>query len=331
MPELPDVEVYRRFFRRYAAGKTVETISADPTIVRNATPQALRQALRGKTFEDPDRHGKWLICRTEGPALLLHFGMTGDLVWSGEEPERHRHDRLTIGFAGGEELRYRNMRKLGGVWLTHDEGETQDILGPLGPDALALGRRAFLELLRRRRGGVKAALMDQSFVAGVGNIIADEVLWHARIHPRRRIESLGEEERKLLFTQLHGVLRDAVEGYDYIPRKRSWLSHVRGLPDARCPRCASPLQRTTVAGRTTYFCSRCQVPDPYHGPGDRDSKDGADGSALLGGARLARRGHRYPQRDPAVRDVGAAAGRSPRARTGRSRRAPGSGGGSVNR
>jgi formamidopyrimidine-DNA glycosylase len=262
VPELPDVEAYRRFFRRYATGRRVESVSADPTIVRNATPQAIDRALRGRTFEDPDRHGKWLICRTDGAALLLHFGMTGDLVWSGEERERHRHDRLTIRFEGGEELRYRNMRKLGGVWLAHDDDEVRAVLGPLGPDALAIGRKEFLELLGRRRGGVKAALMDQTLVAGIGNIIADEVLWRARIHPRRRIESLDREERRRLYTVVHDILRQAVEGYDYLPRKRSWLSHVRGLPDARCPRCGSQLQRTTVAGRTTYFCPRCQGPDP---------------------------------------------------------------------
>ncbi|HEV8421483.1 MAG TPA: DNA-formamidopyrimidine glycosylase family protein [Actinomycetota bacterium] len=262
MPELPDVEAYRRFFRRHAVGRKIETVSADPTIIRNTTPRVLRRALQGRTFEDPDRLGKWLICPTDGPTLLLHFGMTGDLIWSGEEPERHRHDRLILGFEGGDELRYRNMRKLGGVWLAHDQEEAGAVLGPLGPDALAIGRREFLDLLGRRRGGVKAALMDQSFVAGVGNIIADEVLWHARIHPRRRIESLGEDERRRLFHELHKILREAVMGYDYIPRKRSWLSGVRGLPDARCPRCASPLRRATVAGRTTYFCPTCQRPDP---------------------------------------------------------------------
>lgn len=261
MPELPDVEAYRRFFRQTAAGKRIERIWADPTIVRNATPSALERAVRGRIFQDPERHGKWLICPTDGPTLLLHFGMTGDLIWSGEEPERHRHDRLIIGFEGGDELRYRNMRKLGGVWLTHDDDETKGVLGSLGPDALALPRKVFLHLLGRRRGGVKAALMDQTFVAGVGNIIADEVLWQARIHPRRRIESLTEEERRRLFTVMHKILREAVEGYDYIPRKRSWLSGVRGLPDARCPRCGSPLQRTTVGGRTTYFCPHCQGSD----------------------------------------------------------------------
>ena len=262
MPELPDVEAYRRFFRRYAAGKRIERVSADPTIVRNATPHALDQALRGRRFSDPDRHGKWLISRTDGPTLLLHFGMTGDLIWSGEEPDRHRHDRLTLTLEGGEELRYRNMRKLGGVWLAHDEQELNQILGSLGPDALAIRRRDFLELLARRRGGLKAALMDQTFLAGVGNILADEVLWHARIHPRQSIQSLGDEARGRLYTELHRVLREAVEGYDYIPRKRSWLSSVRGAPEARCPRCTSRLQRTTVAGRTTYFCPRCQGPDP---------------------------------------------------------------------
>lgn len=262
MPELPDVEAYRRFFVRHAAGRTIKSVWADPTIVRNATPQALQRAMRGRTFQDPDRRGKWLICRSDGPTLLLHFGMTGDLVWSGDEPERHRHDRLILGFEGGEEIRYRNMRKLGGIWLAHDEEETRRVLGPLGPDALAIRRREFLDLLRRRRGGVKAALMDQTFVAGVGNIIADEVLWHARIHPRRRTESLTEEERRRLFDEMHKILRQAVEGYDYIPRKRSWLSGVRGVPDARCPRCKSPLERATVAGRTTYFCPHCQGPDP---------------------------------------------------------------------
>jgi formamidopyrimidine-DNA glycosylase len=262
MPELPDVEAYRRFFGRYAAGKRIHGVAADPTIVRNTTPRALDKALRGRRLQDPDRLGKWLICRTDGATLLLHFGMTGDLIWSGEEPARHRHDRLTLRLEDGGELRYRNMRKLGGAWLAHDEQELDAILGALGPDALAIRRREFLELLDRRRGGVKAALMDQTFVAGVGNIIADEVLWHARIHPRQPIQTLGTEERSRLYTELRRVLREAVEGYDYIPRKRSWLSGVRGLPGATCPRCTTPLQRTTVAGRTTYSCPRCQGPDP---------------------------------------------------------------------
>ena len=268
MPELPDVEVYRRFFREHATGKTVRSVGADPTILRNIDPRGLARALRGRRFEDPDRHGKWLIAWTDGPALLLHFGMTGDLIWSGDEPARHRHDRLWMEFAEGGELRYRNMRKLGGVWLAHDPDEAARVMGALGPDALTVGRRTFQELLSRRRGGVKAALMDQSLVAGVGNLIADETLWQARLHPRRRIETLDEEERSRLFTSMHRVLKEAVDHFDYVPRKRTWLSHVRGRPGATCPRCKTPLARTVAGGRTTYFCPSCQPqPEPHPPPG----------------------------------------------------------------
>ena len=160
---------------------------------------------------------------------------------------------------GGDELRYRNMRKLGGAWLAHDRDEAAGVLGRLGPDALAIGRREFLERLARRRGGVKAALMDQAFVAGVGNLVADEVLWQTRLHPKRRVESLAAAERADLYGRMHAVLKEAVDRYDFIARKRSWLSHVRGVPGAACPRCGTPLERITAAGRTTYFCPACQV------------------------------------------------------------------------
>ena len=259
MPELPDVESYRRFFARHALGRTVQgVVVPDPTILRNCTSRALDDALRGHRFGEPARIGKWLIGWTDGPALLLHFGMTGFLVWSKDEPERHRHDRVILELDGGDELRYRNMRKLGGAWLAHEESEVREILGPLGPDALAISRREFLDRLSRKRGGVKATLMDQTFVAGVGNLVADEVLWQAGLHPRRAVESLEDDDRVRLYRTMHAVLKESVDKYDYIPRKRSWLSHVRGRLDARCPRCDSPLERITAAGRTTYFCPRDQ-------------------------------------------------------------------------
>jgi formamidopyrimidine-DNA glycosylase len=261
VPELPDVEAYRRFFVRHAAGHTVgRVVVTDPTILRNAVPEALDRALRGRRFAEPERHGKWLLCWTDGPALLLHFGMTGDLIWSGEEPERHRHDRVIVELDAGE-IRYRNMRKLGGAWLAHDRVEAAAVMGELGPDALAISRKEFLDRLSRRRGGLKALLMNQRLVAGVGNLIADEVLWQARLHPRRRTEDLSDAERRELYRKMHSVLKESVERFDYVPRKRGWLNHVRGLPGAVCPRCKTPLARITVGGRTTYYCPTCQ-PEP---------------------------------------------------------------------
>ena len=261
VPELPEVETYRRFFAERAVGRTVHrVVVTDRTIVRNASARAFARALAGRTFLQADRQGKWMLARTEGPTLLVHFGMTGDLIWSGDEPQRHRHDRVILELVGGHELRYRNVRKLGGVWLAHDADEEREVLGDLGPDALAAGRREFVDRLSRRRGGAKALLMNQRFVAGVGNLIADEVLWQARIHPKRRVESLDAADRARLFRVLRKVLTTAVQEFDYLESRPAWLNHVRGEPGARCPRCRAPLARVTAAGRTTYLCPRCQPP-----------------------------------------------------------------------
>jgi formamidopyrimidine-DNA glycosylase len=152
------------------------------------------------------------------------------------------------------------MRKLGGVWLAHDEAEARAITGGLGPDALSVNRRRFRELLAPRRGGAKAVLMDQTFVAGIGNLLADEILWQARIHPKRRLETMTASEKERLFEAMRKVVRESVAAHeDYIPKKTTWLLYVRGAPGAVCPRCRTPLERTTAAGRTTWFCPSCQA------------------------------------------------------------------------
>jgi formamidopyrimidine-DNA glycosylase len=257
VPELPDVEHDRRVLAEHATGRRIErTLTTDPGILRNVSPSDLDRALRGHRFEEPERHGKWLLAWTTGPAVLIHFGMTGDLIPAGDGAGRHRHDRVIFELDRGE-LRYRNMRKLGGVWLAHDREEAGTILGPLGPDALTLDRRGFRSLLARRRGRVKAALMDQRLLAGIGNLLADEALWRAGIHPARRIADLDPEERDRLFEAIRSVVRTSVERFDRLPT--GWLIHVRGRPGAGCPRCGTPLARTVVGGRTTYFC-------PVHQP-----------------------------------------------------------------
>ena len=257
MPELPEVEGYRRYFAEHAAGRTVRSLVADPTILRNTTMRGLRAALVGHRFGAPERRGKWLVAWTDGPALLLHFGMTGELIWAEDARGRHRWDRLIVVFEDGE-LRYRNMRKLGGVWLAHGPDEVAVLLGGLGPDALTLTPRGFDQLLARRRGGVKAALMDQAVLAGVGNLLADEILWRARIHPRRRIDSLSSQERRRLGTAMRSVVRRTAADGDEAMTKGRWLMPVRDKPGARCPRCRTPLARTEAAGRTTYVCPNCQ-------------------------------------------------------------------------
>ena len=259
MPELPDVEHLRRRWERDAAGRRVRrVVVTDAGILRGGvTPEAVDAALRGRRFEAPDRIGKWLLARTDGPTAILHFGMDGGLHRGTGREGRHRHDRVIFELEDGE-VRFRNLRKLGGLWLAHDEAELGSILRGVGPDALALPRADLARRLRARRGQAKAALMDQSLVAGIGNLVADEVLWQARLHPKRRLDELGDAGIAALAATVRSVLREAVDRYDYIERKRSWLSNVRGRPGAVCPRCGSPLERTVAAGRTTWFCPVCQ-------------------------------------------------------------------------
>ncbi len=257
MPELSDVEGFRRYFARYAAGRRIESVAvADPALLRNATPQALGRVLRGRRFDQPGRHGKWLIAPAGDAAVLLHFGMTGLLAWSGRRTERHRHDRVVFVLRGGE-LRYRNMRRFGGVWLARSERQRDELLGSLGPDAMDLDREGLRELLRRRRGGAKSALMDQTVIAGLGNLLSDEILWRARVHPRRAIGQLSGRRLSRLHAEMRKVLVEA-NRHARVPGKRGWLTGARDRRDARCPRCGAGLRRGTVAGRTTVWCPRCQ-------------------------------------------------------------------------
>lgn len=231
-------------------------ITADASIVRNATPAALDAALVDERFAEPERRGKWLLAWTGGPAMLWHFGMTGDVIPAIDAAGRHPHDRLVVQLDRGE-VRYRNMRKFGGVWLAHERAEAERILAGVGPDAMSIDRGSFLRRMRTRRGRVKPAMLDQRLVSGIGNLVADEVLWHARIHPASPIPLLSDRDLERLRGRLAAVLRRWVDASNGLPR--GWLIGARG-PGGACPRCTTPLARSTVGGRTTYHCPRCQPP-----------------------------------------------------------------------
>jgi formamidopyrimidine-DNA glycosylase len=260
MPELPDVEGYRRYWSRYMTGERARRVEVlTPAIVRNRRASTLRDSLRGRRFGRPDRHGKWMLASTDGPTLVLHFGMTGGLHWSGQDRGgRHRHDRLIV-VTGSGEMRYRNMRMLGGAWLARDEAELDGIVGGLGPDAAALGPDELRAVLDGRRGGVKATLMNQRVLAGIGNELSDEIVWRARIHPARRLNALGFRKRAELGRVTRDVLAESSR-HGRIPREPGWLEEQRGGRDARCPRCGRALRRSRIAGRTSYWCPRCQRP-----------------------------------------------------------------------
>lgn len=257
MPELPDVEGFRRVLADHAAGREVRAVTVpDEALLEGTTPQGLGQALRGRRLAEPRRHGKWLLAPTEdGPVLLFHFRMTGELVWA-DDGERHPHDRVVLRFDEGE-LRYREQRRLGRLWLLRSETALTEVTGALGPDLQEVDRERFAELVAGRRAMLKSALMDQRRLAGIGNELSDEILWDARLNPRTPTSDLSAADLDRLHASLRRVLEQSLEA-GRIPEEPGWLESQRGADDPRCPRCDTALRRRTVSGRTAYWCPECQ-------------------------------------------------------------------------
>ncbi len=271
MPELPEVESYRRCLARHAQGYRVRQVTvADAAVLRNLTPEELNQAVMGRRFEDPERWGKWLLAPLEGPVVLFHFGMSGCLEWMESVSGPHAHDRVTFVLENGW-LIYHDQRKLQGVWLASDREQGLSVMGPLGPDALTVGRSELEAILSRCRG-LKAGLMDQERIAGLGNILSDEILWQARLHPERAGASLREREWDELHQALRYVLDRSVE-LGHVPNGPGWLTGQRDQPVPTCPRCGTALRRSRFHGRSSYWCPACQPkPErreciPSHGHG----------------------------------------------------------------
>jgi formamidopyrimidine-DNA glycosylase len=261
VPELPDVEGFKRVLSEHAAGRQITGIEVrDAGVIRGRTVVDFVGSLSGRVFAEPARAGKWLLAPTDGPTLLAHFGMTGSLLWAGPDEDlngwQNRYDRVLFDVGTGR-LIYRDQRKLRGLWLCAPEEECAALLARQGPDALGLTGRRLSDRLQGHRGVLKAVLMDQSVIAGLGNMLSDEVLWRARIHPARQFASLDTAERRRLDRSLQTVLRASAE-QGGIPRTNRWLSSRRNA-GGRCPRCHSALRTSRLAGRTSYWCPACQL------------------------------------------------------------------------
>jgi formamidopyrimidine-DNA glycosylase len=169
MPELPDVERFRLLLHSRVVGRKVTAVEVlDPGVVRGRSGHEFTRRLEGRYFGEPARRGKWLLAPTDGPIVLFHFGMTGGLVWDRPDGELLRFDRVVIHFGTGK-IVFRDQRKLHGIWLADGEDDARAVTGALGPDALGLTRRQLEERLTGRRGALKALLLDQQILAGLGN------------------------------------------------------------------------------------------------------------------------------------------------------------------
>jgi len=232
----------------------------DLRIVRGLSAGELESRLTGRKFLSTRQHGKYLFAGTDaGQWLVMHFGMTGYLYYFEKPDEDPSYNRLLIRFETNGFLAYVNQRMFGWVGITPSPDELIEQKG-LGPSALdpKLNRRLFRKIFSGRKGEIKPALMDQGLIAGIGNIYSDEILFQARIHPKRKVGDLREAELGKIFNKTREVLRTAVDRnarVDDLPPGYLFRSRRKG---AACPVCGTRLQTMKVGGRTSCFCSKCQ-------------------------------------------------------------------------
>ena len=271
MPELPEVETIRRDLTSRIVGRTVVEawVSPDaPKLVQGEAPDSFCRRLAGRAIEELDRRGKYLLLRLAGGLTwIVHLRMTGGLIHARRGRSDDRFLRARFRLDDGSELCYLDLRKLGMMWLVADESA---VVGKLGPEPLgeAFGPREMRAALVGRSAPVKAVLMDQGTVAGIGNIYADEALFEARIHPKKAARRLSPKAAERLHWAVRKVLVEALGDRgssfrDYVDAKGEQGMHQLRVKVFRrtgepCYLCGAPIKRIKVGGRSTHYCPRCQ-------------------------------------------------------------------------
>jgi formamidopyrimidine-DNA glycosylase len=259
VPELVDVEIVRRNLQRWMRGaRIVAVTAADRYILRPASPATFRHRLVGRTVRNVGRRGKWLRIELDaGLGLFSHLGMTGDWLTckTDAEPDPHEHARLELSRHGATTtVRYVDPRRFGRLVAS---GEDIEEWTRLGRDPLTEGLDApwLASSLASMRRSVKEVLMDQTVLAGIGNIVATEALWRARIDPRSRSDALGPADAQSLVRALQATIQNEIR------HKGEGEGRLRiyGRAGQPCPRCTRALTRITLGGRTTALCTHCQV------------------------------------------------------------------------
>jgi formamidopyrimidine-DNA glycosylase len=281
MPELPEVETVARGLRRTILGRRIISVALGKTDFID-DPVALEQHLPGRQIQAVDRYGKFMLLRlsaassagripTNGDALpaslLVHLGMTGQIVPSAAAKPREKHTHVCLLLDDGRELRYTDARRFGRIAYLTETPLAQELLG-FGADPLEVSGEEFARRICVRRARIKALLLDQSVLRGVGNIYADESLWRVKIHPARLGAQLSKKQAGTLRRALQDILQKAIvlrgssisdfldaegEPGDYQRHHRAY-----GREGKPCHRCKSAIRRGIVAGRSSYFCPKCQ-------------------------------------------------------------------------
>lgn len=262
MPELPDVEVLKRYLDSTSLHQKIENVEVESgQVLKSISSHELESELTGHEFASTDRHGKFMFVEIDNDKwLVLHFGMTGDLKYYKKEDEKPEYGLVEFDFANGYQLAYVMTRKLGEVRLIDDVAEFID-KRDLGPDVMDddFTFEKFRHILSDRHGMIKSTMMNQSTMAGIGNVYSDEILFQAQVHPKTKVNQMDEDTLREIYDAMYDVLNTAIEKKakpDKFPG--SFITRLRQQEDADCPRCGGTLERIAVSGRNGYYCPQCQ-------------------------------------------------------------------------
>jgi formamidopyrimidine-DNA glycosylase len=259
MPELPEVETFKRYLDSTSLRQRIINVEVrDAYVLKRVSVRQLARRLKGHRFDNSYRHGKHLFVRAGDELWLrLHFGMTGSLEYLKPDEVAPKTARLILRFANNYRLAFDDQRKFGEIELINGVDEFLQRRG-IGPDALDIALLVFKRIFRTHRGAVKAILLNQKLIAGIGNLYADEILFRARMHPATEAGRLSDKDLTGLFRAMRYVLEKAIAlKTDFNRLPKSWLLTRRGK-HGRCPRCGRALRSATIGGRTSWFCAHCQ-------------------------------------------------------------------------
>lgn len=261
MPELPEVEIFRKYFNRTSLNRRIQSVNIYANeMLKEVSSRSLQNSLKNSRFIKTNRHAKYLFAYTDHDKILvLHFGMTGSLKYYRNDAVKPGHIRMLINFNNGYHLAYDCPRKLGKIFLINNEQKFVSKRN-LGPDPVSdkFTLNKFREILGEKKGTIKSALMDQSAVSGIGNIYSDEILFNSHIHPASKTEMLNDNQIKKIYQMMKKVLNKAIEAGPDVHKIPAAYLLMHRREGYNCPSCPGRIRKKTIGGRSSYFCDRHQ-------------------------------------------------------------------------
>jgi formamidopyrimidine-DNA glycosylase len=258
MPELPEVENFRKRIDPIAFERTIQQIKIYDDYILKMPQEEFESGLIGKTFSSSKRRGKYLFLKIDTNHLLLHFAMSGNIKFYNSREKEPEYSKIILQFEDNHFLSIISVRKFGRVEII-DDLETFIKESKLGPDALKIELDIFKKIMEnKRRSYAKTALMDQSAISGIGNLYSDETLFQAHIHPKTKIYDLDEEKIERTYSKMQEILKTVIECIENdIEYPHEYIIPHRDKDD-KCPVCGSLIKRLKISSRHAFFCPKCQ-------------------------------------------------------------------------